>query len=42
MMDQDEWNINAFPELKNDLLKKLNIQQNTAQQDIAQQSPDDN
>ncbi|GET62243.1 hypothetical protein GLOIN_2v1874127 [Rhizophagus irregularis DAOM 181602=DAOM 197198] len=27
MMNQDEWNTNAFPELKDDLLKKLNIQQ---------------
>ncbi|UZO16198.1 uncharacterized protein OCT59_007587 [Rhizophagus irregularis] len=31
MMDRGEWNTNAFPELKNDLLNKLNIQQNTAQ-----------
>ncbi|CAB4429415.1 unnamed protein product [Rhizophagus irregularis] len=32
MMDQDEWNTNAFPELKDDLLKKLNIQQIPVQQ----------
>ncbi|RGB39334.1 hypothetical protein C1646_812042 [Rhizophagus diaphanus] len=32
MMDQDEWNTNAFPELKDNLLKKLNIQQIPVQQ----------
>jgi hypothetical protein len=28
MMDRGEWNTNAFPELKQDLLRKLIIQQN--------------